>query len=82
MKDLPRVNGRPGEDLEPLDFESLKTELSAKFPGTKDTDVMSAAMYPKVARDFFAFRETYGPVDKLETRHFLTGPDMGEEFEV
>ena len=28
------------------------------------------------------FREQYGPVDKLETRHFLVGPEMGEEFEV
>jgi len=82
LKDLPRVEGRPGEDLEPLDFEALKAELDGKFPEIKDTDVMSVAMYPKVARDFFTFREKYGPVDKLETRHFLTGPDMGEEFEV
>ena len=27
-------------------------------------------------------REQYGPVNKLETRHFLLGPEMGEEFEV
>ena len=27
-------------------------------------------------------REQYGPVSKLGTRHFLVGPDMGEEFEV
>ena len=43
---------------------------------------MSAAMYPKEAKDFFKFRQQYGPVDKLETRHFLVGPDMGEEFDV
>merc|ERR1719187_2531810 len=39
-------------------------------------------MYPHVAKEFFKFRETYGPVDKLQTRHFLVGPDMGEEFDV
>ena len=27
-------------------------------------------------------REQYGPVNKLENRHFLVGPEMGEEFEV
>jgi len=44
--------------------------------------VMSYAPYPHVAKEFFKFKTTYGPVDKLETRHFLVGPDMGEEFDV
>ena len=39
-------------------------------------------MYPKEAKDFFKFRQQYGPVDKLDTRHFLLGPEMGEEFDV
>jgi len=82
LKDLPRVEGRPGKDMDPIDFDVLKKDLSSQFPGITDQDVMSAAMYPNVAKDFFKFREMYGPVDKLETRHFLTGPDMGEEFEV
>ena len=33
-----------------------------------DNDVMSYAMYPKVAKDFLKFKSQYGPVDKLETR--------------
>ena len=36
-----------------------------------DNDVMSYALYPKVAKDFFKFRSQYGPVDKLETRYIL-----------
>jgi len=35
-----------------------------------------------VAEDFFKFRELYGPVDKLSTRHFLVGPKIAESFEV
>lgn len=35
-----------------------------------------------MAEDFFRFREEYGPVDKLGTRHFLVGPKIAEEFEV
>jgi len=82
LKDLPVVDGRPGESMEPLDFGALKQELTSKFASVTDYDVMSVAMYPHVAKEFFKFREQYGPVNKLETRHFLLGPEMGEEFEV
>jgi len=82
LKDLPVVDGRPGESMEPLDFVSLKQELSSKFANITDYDTMSVAMYPHVAKEFLKFKEQYGPVDKLETRHFLVGPEMGEEFEV
>ena len=82
LKELPVIEGRPGESMEPLDFPALKAELSEKWADTSDYDVMSAAMYPHVAREFFKFRSQYGPVSRLETRHFLVGPDMGEEFSV
>merc|ERR1719304_32021 len=82
LQNLTRVEGRPGESMQPLDFEKLKTDLTKSYDRISDYDVMSAAMYPKEAKDFFKFRQEYGPVDKLETRHFLVGPEMGEEFEV
>ena len=40
---------------------------------------MSAAMYPSVCKEFLEFCSKYGPVDKLATRIFLTGPKVGEE---
>lgn len=82
LKDLPVIDGRPGESMEPLDFVSLKQDLSSQFANITDYDTMSVAMYPHVAKEFLKFKEQYGPVDKLETRHFLVGPEMGEEFEV
>ena len=82
LQNLDRVDGRPGESMAPMDFGKLKNDLSKSFDRITDYDVMSAAMYPKEAKDFFKFRQEYGPVDKLETRHFLVGPEMGEEFEV
>merc|ERR550539_2219465 len=83
LQNLPRMEGRPGETMQPLDLDKLKSELEAGgHQNITDYDVMSAAMYPKEAKDFFKFRQQYGPVDKLETRHFLVGPDMGEEFDV
>lgn len=82
LKDMERVEGRPGESLSPLDFDKLKAELEERFSKVNERDVMSAALYPQVTNDFLTFRNEYGPVDKLETRVFLVGPKVGEEFEV
>ena len=34
---------------------------------------MTSAMFPQVFDEFEQFRQQYGPVDKLDTRIFLTG---------
>lgn len=83
LKGLKPVVGRPGEHLPPLDFAKLKQDLERKHNQVvKDTDVLSAAMYPKVKDDYLFFVDEFGPVTKLETRIFLAGPKVGEEFEV
>ncbi|XP_033149119.1 pyruvate carboxylase, mitochondrial-like isoform X2 [Drosophila busckii] len=82
LKDMPRIEGRPGAGLEPLDFTKLKEELKETHAHITDRDVMSAALYPQVTNEYLHFREKFGPVDKLDTRIFLTGPKVGEEFEV
>ncbi|XP_018026866.1 pyruvate carboxylase, mitochondrial [Hyalella azteca] len=83
LKGLPTVTGRPGETLPPFDFTAAKESLQErlKIP-VSDYDVSSYSMYPQVTEEFLQFREKYGPVDKLDTRIFLTGPKVGEEFEV
>lgn len=82
LKDMPRVKGRPGEHLPPLDFDKLKKDVKEAHPQASDRDVMSAALYPEVTNDYLTFKESFGPVDKLDTRMFLTGPKVGEEFDV
>lgn len=83
LKDTVRISGRPGQSLPPLDLDALKKKLVEKFgPMVKDTDVMSAAMYPKVCDEFLNFRQTFGPVNLLDTRRFLVGPRVGDNFEV
>lgn len=79
---MPRVQGRPGASLAPLDFAVLKKDLQKSHPHVTDRDVMSAALYPKVTTDYLSFKEQFGPVDKLETKIFLTGPKVGEVFDV
>ncbi|XP_023954157.1 pyruvate carboxylase, mitochondrial isoform X4 [Bicyclus anynana] len=82
LKDMPRIEGRPGQELAPLDFEKLKEDLKEHYPEVSDQDVMSAAMYPQVANDFFRIRDKYGPVKHLDTKTFLVGPNVGETIEV
>ena len=83
LKNQPRIEGRPGESLEPLDFDELEKELTEKYgKHIRDVDVMSSALYPKVFDEYQTFRQTFGPVDCMDTRLFLVGPNIAEEFDV
>lgn len=84
LKGLSPVRGRPGEYLAPFNFVQIKDNLTEKHPNVTitETDMISSALYPKVTEDYINFRETYGPVQLLDTRIFLEGPTVGEELEV
>ena len=77
----PKTAGQHVWLLGTSEYRDRKHRTLIKGP-ISDLDVLSAALYPKVADDFFKFREENGPVDKLSTRHFLVGPKIAEEFEV
>ncbi len=62
---------RPGELLEPVDFDALKEELFHKL-GREVTmfDVVAYALYPKVFMDYEKVAEIYGNVSvSLIHRH-------------
>ncbi|XP_071961975.1 pyruvate carboxylase, mitochondrial-like [Antedon mediterranea] len=83
IKDMPRIDGRPGETMQPENLGSLKEKLIEKHGSrVREEDVISAALYPKVHEDYMNFHKEFGPVNCLSTRLFLTGPDVAEEFEV
>uniref|UniRef100_A0A673ZFG8 Pyruvate carboxylase, mitochondrial n=1 Tax=Salmo trutta TaxID=8032 RepID=A0A673ZFG8_SALTR len=83
LKNMPRVEGRPGASLPAMDFEALEKQLRETHgDDITPEDVMSAAMYPKVFQEFKEFTHQFGPVDCLNTRLFLDGPKIAEEFEV
>jgi pyruvate carboxylase len=49
IRNKPRINGRPGVNMEALDFKKIKAELRSKFgKHITDADVTSYVMYPKV----------------------------------
>lgn len=56
LKSLPRIEGRPGASLPPMDFKALEEGLRASHgDDITPEDVMSAAMYPKVFQEFKEF---------------------------
>ena len=49
IRNKPRIDGRPGSTMKPLDFKKIKADLRSRFgKHVTDSDVMSYVMYPKV----------------------------------
>ena len=85
LKGLPKMEKRPGEVLEPVNFEKMREELKEKWEFADeitDKDVMSYILYPAVTDTFKKNVDKFGPVSCLETRQFFIGPKIGEEFNV
>ncbi|CAG8443231.1 9377_t:CDS:10, partial [Scutellospora calospora] len=81
IRDLPRIDGRPGATMPPLDLDELKKTLIAKYGRSiRDVDVTSAAIYPKVFAEYCEQLEKYGDLSVIPTRYFLGKPEIGEEF--
>ena len=81
LRGLKPIEGRPGASLPALDFGALRAELVKEHGDIiRDHDVMSAALYPGVFRDYRVFRSTNGDVSRLPTRQFLAPMERGEEL--
>jgi pyruvate carboxylase len=83
LKGKKKIDGRPGADTEPLDFDKIEIELKKKFGDDiiRKCDVMSYVMFPKVLEEFIEFKEHYGPVNLYPTRIFFVGPKLNEVME-
>ena len=83
LGDVEPLTGRPGEDLEPLDLEVVRAELSQEQNAEiSDDDLYSSLMYPGVQKDFAAFKEQFGDVSVLPTSAYLYGLQPDEEISV
>ena len=77
------LTNRPGADLEPLDLETTRAQISAEQEREiDDDDLLSHLMYPQVQKDFAAFKDTYGDVSVLPTPAYFYGLQPGEEIAV
>ncbi|AYC29123.1 pyruvate carboxylase [Paenisporosarcina cavernae] len=83
LKDRKAITIRPGELLEPVDFESLKEQLFNKWNRPISShEVLAYSLYPKVFDEFMETTKQFGDVSVLDTPTFLYGMKLGEELEV
>ncbi|MGG3842506.1 pyruvate carboxylase [Anoxybacillus kestanbolensis] len=83
LKGRKPITVRPGELLEPVDFEKLKEELYHLIQReVSDYDVLAYALYPKVFVEYARTVEQFGDVSVLDTPTFLYGMRLGEEIEI
>ncbi|KFL17243.1 pyruvate carboxylase [Geobacillus stearothermophilus] len=83
LKGRKPITVRPGELLEPVDFEQIKRELHDKLGReVTDFDAIAYALYPKVFLEYADTVEKYGDISVLDTPTFLYGMRLGEEIEV
>jgi pyruvate carboxylase len=85
IKELPRMEGRPGANMAPANLEALEASLKEKHGGTSISyrDVLSASLYPKVFDEFKAWTLLNSQfTEKLPTRAFLLPMEEDDELEV
>ncbi|TFY55560.1 hypothetical protein EVJ58_g8169 [Rhodofomes roseus] len=74
IRNKPRIDGRPGANLPPIDFKKTKAELRSKFgKHITDADVTSYIMYPKVFEDYQGFVTKYGDLRVKEGAEIKKG---------
>ena len=73
---------RPGEELDPVDLEAVRADLSEQLDGMiiDNEDLNGYLMYPKVFLDYMGRHRVYGPVRTLPTHTFFYGMSPSEEI--
>ena len=72
------ITCRPGELLEPIDFEKAREEVRKFYPDASDHNVISWCLYPKVVEDFYRHRQEYGYIMRMGSHVFFNGMALGE----
>ncbi len=76
------ITCRPGELLDPVDFESVKKHIAELGAEPTDRNVMSWCMYPKVYEDYLKHLATYGDITRMDSDVFFWGMKPGQETKI
>lgn len=74
----PHLESRP----ENVDFEEVKMEMKEKHIPTREEDVSSYCIYPKVFSDYMDRYHKYGDLSLLDTPTYFFGMKVGEEIRI
>ena len=74
------ITCRPGELLEPVDFDEERLKLEEKFGhAVDDKSLISAILYPHVYPEFDKHRQEYSDTSVIPTPIFFYGLEPGQE---
>ena len=77
------IQGRPGENMPPVDLEAARKEVEQQCEiEIDDRELASYLMYPKVFTDFIEHRKRYADVSVLPTTTFFYGLREHEEISI
>lgn len=83
LKGAEPITVRPGTLLPDEDFDAIRKEFKAEFDkDLSDREVLSAALYPKVFKDYLTFNQEYGDFMRMDSHAFFYGLKEGETTEV
>ena len=72
------ITCRPGELLEPIDFDKAREEVQKFYPEASERTVISWCLYPKVVEEFCRHRKEYGYIMRMGSHVFFNGLALGE----
>ncbi len=76
------ITCRPGELMEPVDFDWAREQVSKFQPDPSDQMVISWVLYPKVVEDYCKHRQEYGYMMRMGSHVFFNGMAMGETSKI
>lgn len=77
------IDVRPGDLLEPIDFQEVKAELQELIGyEPNEEEVLSYIMYPQVFLDYRRLYDDFGDVTKMDSLTFFYGMREGERIEL
>jgi len=83
LKGAEPITCRPGELLEPMDFEAERAAAAAKVRHpVNDKDLMSYLMYPNVYVEFDKHKQEFSDVSVIPTPIFFYGLEPGQETSI
>ncbi|MEG0755213.1 MAG: pyruvate carboxylase [Oscillospiraceae bacterium] len=76
------ITCRPGELLEPIDFDEARREVSKFDPNPDNRTVLSWCLYPKVVEEYAQHRQEYGYIMRMGSHVFFNGMAVGETNQI
>ena len=76
------ITCRPGELMEPVDFDWARSEVEKFLPNPSEQMIISWVLYPKVVEDYCKHRQEYGYMMRMGSHVFFNGMAMGETTKI